>query len=628
MTSDHLDDPLDYLYEELPPERMAEAKRHLSDCPRCREDMRDVRETVKAYRQADPPSPPEGLARRTAALALELTRRDTAVVAAAKPVPARSELAAEPVETTEPAETPTALVPVRDDEFDRMKQEVMGELKSSRRSILFHPGWAVAASVIFVCFLLIEYSPRNASMRQPAREHSVTTESDRFSDMAEPTPLPAPRTVEEKSNAPFSAAPPLLRQEKTLGRMDALPPSPATTAPSILQPESVPVPKPPESMPDSGSSLRPPPAPIPASSPSPATGAAQEQFDAGKNEPSAQTTLPSFGAAPEASVMRAKRIAPPPPLAESAVQSHDTTLGEADMSAPSMPPAPAAPLSPNVTRPQGGASATRESEPALIEEFDFREPPQLIARPTPIDTEKLIRDLSTLAGMQIGSGEIADAWITVGLLRRYDSEKANELAAILEAMERTNNEAAVAARAKAASEAATESGIATSTGDFQSDKYAPLGAGGTAPMTDVDTSPPASAASTPALEPHPSSAPAAAAVAPIAPAPPEPQELPAGVEILHLPDPPVEVLGESPVSISEPPASSSPVFELVLPPESGVVDAPTVPKSSETALPPTLWDSTQGRSRAFDGGRQGHNRRIRPFTTDPYVRDDESGRNR
>lgn len=163
--AEHIDEPLDYLYEELPPEGMAEVRSHLAECPQCRADMRSIRETVKTYRQAARPAPPSGLARRTAVRALKEAREQSASVDA-DAIVSRSLSAALPDTATGSNDTKTrdeATQAMIEKEFARLKQEVMGEMRvGGWRSWLFHPGWAIAAGVLFVFSILIVHSPRMA----------------------------------------------------------------------------------------------------------------------------------------------------------------------------------------------------------------------------------------------------------------------------------------------------------------------------------------------------------------------------------------------------------------------------------------------------------------------------------
>lgn len=192
MADNHIDEPLDYLYEELTPEEMAGVRSHLAECPRCRADMRAIRETVKTYRQAARPRPPAGLARRAADLALKEARGQSPEVDA-EAIVSRSFAAALPKaaqETDDVRVRNEATQAMIEQEFDRLKREVVGEMRVGWRTWLFHPGWAIAAGALFVLSILIVYSPRMSGRFHGQR---VQYES-----------IPAQRPVHErKSRAPI-----------------------------------------------------------------------------------------------------------------------------------------------------------------------------------------------------------------------------------------------------------------------------------------------------------------------------------------------------------------------------------------------------------------------------------------
>ena len=271
----------------------------------------------------------------------------------------------------------------------------------------------------------------------------------------------------------------------------------------------------------------------------------------------------------------------------------------------------------------------------MFEGFDPENPPRMIARPTPIDTVKLARDLSTLAGMQIGSGDIADAWITIGMLRRYDPEKANELTAILEKME---------AAEEAEAEGEIPGGLAEPAERAEAEPAGP-------PVGDKYLAAPerAQTESAPAAEPAGT---APDAVVPEAAGPSgEAGEIPPPVaepgeeydggeppvslapEMIDSPAAPLAVensgaltaSGDEPyyyigpvVTDGEPPPAAAPA--AVAPAPQTATIAPDVPKASPGALPPTLWErggvrqSRERRSAADSSFRRG------TFTTDPYWR--------
>lgn len=224
MADKHIDEPLDYLYEELPPEGMAEVRSHLADCPQCRADMRSIRETVKTYRQAARPAPPSGLARRTAVRALKEAREQSPSVDA-DAIVSRSLSAALPDTATGSNDAKTrdeATQAMIEKEFARLKQEVMGEMRvGGWRSWLFHPGWAIAAGVLFVFSILIVHSPRMAGRSylpgvqsdtvqefQAIRERKIVPSVSAKKEAAEPSePVPEQDAVRAQTpeEAPSTA---------------------------------------------------------------------------------------------------------------------------------------------------------------------------------------------------------------------------------------------------------------------------------------------------------------------------------------------------------------------------------------------------------------------------------------
>lgn len=283
----------------------------------------------------------------------------------------------------------------------------------------------------------------------------------------------------------------------------------------------------------------------------------------------------------------------------------------------------------------GAGGAPAEAPAAAIDFFNGREPPQVIARPKPVDTAKLIRDLAFLAGLQMGQGAYDEAWITIGMLRSHDPAKARELSAILEDLERQKREAGEKKADVPAQEAAEPQAGASAPDDGQVDKYSALPADG-APLARPGAAPP---------EPSPEAVPAPkSAPAPDAEAEPPPATVDAGAEaigesaadaaiVVPDPPPPVEVTGGADAlqPMVAPGAYSTPVPAAV--PAPGIADAPTVEKKSPDAFPPTLWENTVG---ADEGARwrfpsrpvpppaqpQQPAGRRRLFTTDPYLRGD------
>ncbi len=473
MASEHIDEPLDYLYEELPPEKMAEARRHLAACPQCREEIAAVREVVKTYRQIDRPAPPQGLARRVAAQALEAARQAHA------PKPAE--------ENPQPASTPVPEGKAADPDFDHLKQELLREVRGGWKRWLFHPAWTVAASVVFVCAVLIHMSPRwekpaaattvgdaqaisvpaapePAAARQDeaakgaagsenaaaARPRLPASAPKKTAAAAPPAQLAPPALSEaealEKPVPPQPALPPIAQQavppasteaetlETPVQSSPGLPPvappaAPSAVSPAVpireraiadfssaasapaLPPVPAPAPVPPRSPAmaapmDSGQSLRPPAAMAPAPS-----------------SRSAGPQVPGRSAATEDNLFEAL-VAPKTKLP-------DAAAGGAALAEPKAEPEPA-------------------QEPTIVGISPGDEPPRLIERSEAVDTAKLALDLAFLAGIQMGQGELSEAWITIGMLRRYDAKKAAELAEMLTDMEKQADLAeAEAAKAEA-----------------------------------------------------------------------------------------------------------------------------------------------------------------------------------
>lgn len=261
MADKHIDEPLDYLYEELPPEGMAEVRDHLAECPQCRADMRSIRETVKTYHQAARPAPPSGLARRAAVRALKEAREQSASVDA-DTIVSRSLSAALPDTATGSRDTKTrdeATQAMIEKEFARLKQEVMGEMRvGGWRSWLFHPGWAIAAGVLFVFSILIVHSPRMAGRSslpgvqsdtvqefQTIRERKAASSVSAKKEAAEP-PEATPEADDVKTQTPEempSAVEPVIRHDQpsfTDREEDArhsyiMPPTPSS---DLLPPET------------------------------------------------------------------------------------------------------------------------------------------------------------------------------------------------------------------------------------------------------------------------------------------------------------------------------------------------------------------------------------------------------
>ena len=244
---EHIAEPLDYLYEELPPERMAEVKRHLAECPECRARMREIRDTVKAYRQAPHPQPPPGLAARVADAAIK--EADTGAVGLLRGrIPSAASLAASLDHmAAEPAPSPREREAKMEEEFEKLKDELRGEMRRGWSSWLFHPAWAVAASVAFLFALALHFSPRYGRYHETVyvrpgietlngedRGHAVAAQSPVAADMPPRGDLsPSLQQAKMQRETALAAQP----------RRAAPPPAqPAPAAPS-MEPAAAPAPE-------------------------------------------------------------------------------------------------------------------------------------------------------------------------------------------------------------------------------------------------------------------------------------------------------------------------------------------------------------------------------------------------
>lgn len=332
----------------------------------------------------------------------------------------------------------------------------------------------------------------------------------------------------------------------------------------------------------SAQSLRPPSAPaLAASSPPPPPAAA----------PAAPTTQPAV-------VFPAQPTLPPSPAPEypAAATKKETTNSRA-------------PGEPEAGTPMADAVAMEQSDeesrpPVVISGVVLDEPPQLIERPTPVDTSRQLVDLAFLLGLQIGHGEIDDALVTLELLRKLDPAMAAEAFAALKERE------AELAEADAVKKAAAE---AEASASVQPDKYymplveqRPL-----AEYADVESAETGSGT-------QPGSAPAHADPSAAATSLPPSTTAPfANVE-------PMEIYVSPPYTgDSPPPHPSVHAFSAPTPPsqgysvtESAPADAPAATGATPATPPPTLWERSNRRDR---GGEQQQRRR---FSTDPYIRED------
>lgn len=673
MTPEHLDDPLDYLYEELPADRQAEAKHHLAACPVCREEMKKVREAVKTYRSASRPVPPAGLAARAAAEAL---RQANHFPETAEPVLALAAEIAVPEETTD-----------SDKEFARLKEEVLSEIKRSRwRDWLFHPVWTLAAMVVFICSVLVHLGqtppPSLAPLSQSqerARQTSLPREKLPPPQARQPrrqtSPAPTSPTLSEAEAWQEDLAPepaPMPAQRKAAAAMER---SAAASAP--LSPVAPPPPAP--SIGDFSPAPTPPRVhvrpPMEASSES-AAAAAEEApafFDGGLPPPAADSmtlsgdtsfsvqtpSLPSYAPLPSMAIPAqtpagSATVSPP---ASATISTAKEAAG------PSAPPALTGALAlPLPDIPVMGWNWAAEEAAETSDQAEWRdleaaatmsmnELPRLVERPSPIDTEKLALDLATQAGINIGSGDWELAREAVALLRKYDPQKAAELAALIDTLSQTMTSAEAETpvqQAEIASEAKADASDAASGSVV--DKYFPA-AGYGSTTTAATPVPPTEKAETGVLQsvlpPAVADVPPPMAASPLEPGesdqtampPAEPYIPAAPAEDLPAveahPDASIQeepgplglnpIIPEGLVVVSVPYDESLSLQEDI--PAAGDVfpmqpaNVSDVLKAKADAVPPTLWESGGGSRRGGVDRERNETGQRRIFSTDPYVRD-------
>lgn len=480
MDDNHITEPLDYLYEELPPGRMAEVRKHLSECPECRAQMRAIRETVKLYRRLPHPKPPGGLAARAARAAIAEADKGAvgllrgrypaaAMAAALDQIGAENEPAAARPALSAPAPAPASPSPELrqaqlEEDFNLLKKEVKEEMRRGWREWFFHPGWTVAASALLISSLAIHFSPRTRYEQPVYLRETVPLEgAAREIRNRERIPVPQPHVAAEAPSG--EAAPPVLQQAKA--RRDLPLPSLAQMR-AMTRPTAAPTPAP---------ALAPTPAPAPvemAAEDAPSLAEAVAEVSA---PALALASAPEPPAQPRVAAPRMASVAPPPAPLAAAVEPapEPEPIAMATAAAAPMPKAEAeeavvaeraqaedseSPRPPAVEEPEPPATAAGpvETTPALaadelaalaaapveadagsptVVDLAGMEPPQLIARPEGFDIAERVRTLTALAGMQMASGEIADAWQTVEMLRRYDAKAAEELSVLLAEMEKT-----------------------------------------------------------------------------------------------------------------------------------------------------------------------------------------------
>lgn len=630
MSGNHLREPLDYLYEELPPEKMAEVRRHLAECPECRAQMRAIRETVKLYRQAEHPIAPVGLSARTIKNALNIARAKEAARAektanaekpekaaaatmpaalakpAAKPAAkdvkkeeakkeeaAKPKPAASPATRTEsrPAPAPAAgAKPSRaelgDAEFARIKEEVLGEIhRGGWRSWLFHPAWTVAASVIFLCALLIHFSPRMHRREVPpaAVQAAVHMPDESGARLRERERLPASLPLIE-DEPPAAAAAPILPEAAAMNEPIASFVSIPAPAPEARVPgetgEAAPFAEPARTA--ARAKIAVPrehhmPFLDETEDDGPATGEAAERRTESRARVFQTPVFPKPAARPETTAEQPEEPEEPEePEAKDASERHEET-GRREETA--------------------DREENRSSPPASIVIMDGFSPdaaPEIVERPTPIDTGERVRSLTALIGMQIACGEYADARQALGILARYDARAADDLRVLLDSI--PDRESEDKPKAVIGSPLPPDAPMPV-------DKPLP-------PVTPVEQPPPASRPEKPVPESVPAPEPVrdpvfepvvppaslrphavieptfqpAAPHPPASPEPPEPEAAPGIVIVEDRPEPMGELFIPEPEPEPEPDAREAPAIHLNASPL-GIIDPPEDPPLSLVRVP-------------------------------------------
>ncbi|MCC8179301.1 MAG: hypothetical protein LIP23_00080, partial [Planctomycetes bacterium] len=271
--NNHITDPLAYLYEEMTPDQMEQARQHLAVCPECKKQTAAILETVKTYRRAPRPAVPAGLADRAASAALRQASRPEPVEAGKEPAAAQQEAV-----VLEMPGKPDQ------DELEYINQSMPARL--GWREWFFHPAWTVAAGVIFVCAILIHLSPRQNHWftQSPVEYYPIETRTVSTS-MAEPPArrlsdrLPAPLERHQSQAVAPEPQPPAVAVAEAYGipSVSASPVSPPVEA--TVQASAI-VASPPAAIPE----------PVPASS-APALSAPAPAVQAPRQAPTRTRTV-------------------------------------------------------------------------------------------------------------------------------------------------------------------------------------------------------------------------------------------------------------------------------------------------------------------------------------------------
>lgn len=643
-------DLLDYLYEELPPREMTEARTHIANCPHCLEELKNLREPVKHYRDIARPAVPMGLAERTEAKAL----------GAVPPVEALTEFehaslaeAAKPLVAAAPASVPTPAQPAsQKPESAESVQREIEELKA-KRSWFFHPAWTVAASVFFIFAIVIHFSPRGSGWHGRENTEATTTTSSFEEERSQPAGA-APYNAVEADTLRGAEPLPALPQQESLEAPGELPkPASLSIAETLMQEAPVIVPEKLPSMNKSAVAAQ--RTAVPSTSPAPTVPAAppppiqaiipdtEPAFAPAAPAPpapafdatlpySATMAAPAYsGSGDDSQVEVAVPSAPPPEtgLSSNAFEAFVEELADQPVAIQPVPDEPKDiltldPAELEALLSRHGKEDAVSGDVGIVDMTGFGQPPQLVERPEGVDKNEIIRNLIFLIGVHLGEKEFDEARQGIDLLRRYEPEQANRFAAMLVDLETTQPEPQVEVEVESAP--AEVPAVETRTlGEMIRD------------ITDQDIpqsledreEPPA--ISEPAVAPPMDQTPD---IQPGALLPGDWREASAESESMAKPvEEPLATAVTEPIAESIVTTVAEPVYESVPDGE----EVPLITGPTPGAQPPTLLESGPFGSQRFGRGQQTvppaapaysrpfTNRRQpanRPFTTDPYYRGD------
>ncbi len=403
-------DLLDYLYEELPAQEMEEARKHIADCPICLEELKNLREPVKQYRDLVRPTLPQGLAERTRTKALGTVL----------PAPATSQ---------------------KRENAESVRREIE-ELKA-KRSWFFNPAWTVAASVFFIFAILIHFSPRGSGWhsREEAEQSTAIAAhtEERTESAAPPTivmdaePLPAlPHQQESMAEPAEPPKPASLSIAETLVRED-----PVTVPDKLPSMNKSAVAAPRMAVEPAASTPPPPPAPTESivmqySAPVAAPAIIGSADDVQVEMPVPAAAAPAARAAPEVGTSEEEFTQE---LADHSAPVQEVAVPDEPKDILSLDPEELEKLLQRHGDQDDGAGSV-----GIVDLTGLGQPPQLIERPEAVDKNEIGRNLIFLIGVHLGEKEFDEARQGIDLLRRYEPEQANRFAAMLLELEAAQQE--------------------------------------------------------------------------------------------------------------------------------------------------------------------------------------------